>query len=64
MPTLAGLRRRGVPPAALRTFCAEIGISRAHNIVHVREGRLQSRHRCGPVPAQMAHGCGADEARS
>ena len=33
MPTLAGLRRRGVPPEALREFAARIGISRADNIV-------------------------------
>jgi len=33
LPTLAGLRRRGVPPAALREFAGRIGISRADNIV-------------------------------
>ena len=27
MPTLAGLRRRGVSPAALRNFCTEIGMT-------------------------------------
>ncbi len=31
MPTLSGLRRRGVPPEALRDFCARIGVSRAEN---------------------------------
>jgi glutaminyl-tRNA synthetase len=29
MPTLSGLRRRGVPPAALRLFCERVGISKA-----------------------------------
>ena len=29
MPTLSGLRRRGVPPEALREFCARIGLARA-----------------------------------
>lgn len=29
MPTLSGMRRRGVPPAALRLFCERIGISKA-----------------------------------
>lgn len=29
MPTMSGLRRRGVPPAALRLFCERIGISKA-----------------------------------
>jgi glutaminyl-tRNA synthetase len=33
MPTLAGIRRRGVPPEALRDFAARIGFSRADNIV-------------------------------
>ncbi len=33
MPTLSGLRRRGVPPEALREFCARIGVSRADSIV-------------------------------
>ncbi|MDR0339305.1 MAG: glutamine--tRNA ligase/YqeY domain fusion protein, partial [Desulfovibrio sp.] len=33
MPTLAGIRRRGVPPEAIRDFAARIGISRADNIV-------------------------------
>jgi glutaminyl-tRNA synthetase len=28
MPTIAGLRRRGVPAAALRAFCAAIGVSK------------------------------------
>ena len=31
MPTLAGLRRRGVTPRAIRAFCAEIGVSKADN---------------------------------
>jgi glutaminyl-tRNA synthetase len=29
MPTLSGMRRRGVPPSALRLFCERIGISKA-----------------------------------
>ena len=29
MPTLSGLRRRGVPPSALRQFCEQVGISKA-----------------------------------
>ncbi len=33
MPTLSGLRRRGVPPEALREFCSRIGISRADSVV-------------------------------
>ncbi|MDR2489674.1 MAG: glutamine--tRNA ligase/YqeY domain fusion protein [Desulfovibrio sp.] len=33
MPTLSGLRRRGVPPEALRDFCSRIGVARADNTV-------------------------------
>src|SRR5487761_874481 len=33
MPTLAGLRRRGVPPAALRDFVGRIGIAKANSTV-------------------------------
>ena len=31
MPTLAGLRRRGVTPSAIRAFCAAIGVAKADN---------------------------------
>lgn len=33
MPTLSGLRRRGVPPEALREFCARIGVARSDSTV-------------------------------
>jgi len=33
MPTLAGMRRRGVPPAALRDFIRRIGMARANSLV-------------------------------
>jgi glutaminyl-tRNA synthetase len=33
MPTLAGIRRRGVPPEALRDFCKRIGIAKANSLV-------------------------------
>jgi glutaminyl-tRNA synthetase len=33
MPTLAGLRRRGVPPAAIRDFVKRIGVAKAHSVV-------------------------------
>jgi glutaminyl-tRNA synthetase len=35
MPTLAGLRRRGVPAAALRDFVKRIGIAKANSVVDV-----------------------------
>jgi glutaminyl-tRNA synthetase len=28
MPTLSGMRRRGVPPTALRSFCSDVGVTR------------------------------------
>jgi glutaminyl-tRNA synthetase len=35
MPTLAGLRRRGVPPQAIRDFIRQIGLARADSLVEV-----------------------------
>jgi glutaminyl-tRNA synthetase len=35
MPTLAGLRRRGIPPRAVRRFCDEVGLSRAEQRVQI-----------------------------
>ena len=35
MPTLAALRRRGVPPAAIRDFARAVGVARANSIVDV-----------------------------
>ncbi len=35
MPTLAGLRRRGVPPAAIRDFVKRIGVAKANSLVDV-----------------------------
>jgi len=52
MPTLAGLRRRGVPPQALRDFVRRIGVAKANSIVDVamfehaiREVLNESAHR-------------------
>jgi glutaminyl-tRNA synthetase len=33
MPTLAGLRRRGVPPAAIRDFVRRVGVAKANSVV-------------------------------
>jgi glutaminyl-tRNA synthetase len=35
MPTLAALRRRGVPPAAIRDFVRRLGVTKSDNIVEV-----------------------------
>ncbi len=33
MPTLAGLRRRGIPPAAIRDFAGRIGVTKSDSVV-------------------------------
>jgi glutaminyl-tRNA synthetase len=35
MPTLSGIRRRGYTPEALRTFCANIGVSKTNGIIEL-----------------------------
>jgi glutaminyl-tRNA synthetase len=35
MPTLAGLRRRGIPAAAIRDFARRVGVARANSLVDV-----------------------------
>ncbi len=35
MPTVAGMRRRGYTPEAIRTFCAKIGVAKNENLVDV-----------------------------
>ncbi len=34
MPTIAGLRNRGVPPEALKKFCADVGVAKAYSVVN------------------------------
>jgi glutaminyl-tRNA synthetase len=36
MPTLAGFRRRGVPPEAIREFVRRVGVARANSVVDVQ----------------------------
>jgi glutaminyl-tRNA synthetase len=56
MPTLAGLRRRGVPPAALREFVRRIGVAKANSLVDmamfdsaVRDTLNKTAQRCMAV---------------
>lgn len=37
MPTISGLRRRGVTPEAIRNFCREIGVAKANSVVDARQ---------------------------
>ena len=39
MPTLAGLRRRGFSPAAIRTFCDMIGVAKTNSMIDI--GKLE-----------------------
>src|SRR5262245_131393 len=43
MPTLAGMRRRGYPPEAIRAFCAKIGVSKTDSMIEmsVLEGAVR-----------------------
>ncbi len=34
MPTLAGLRNRGVPPEALIKFCGDVGVAKAYSVIN------------------------------
>lgn len=37
MPTLAGMRRRGYPPQAIRNFCASIGVAKSNSTVEIEQ---------------------------
>ena len=37
MPTIAGLRRRGYTPEAIRDFCARIGVAKKENVIDVAQ---------------------------
>lgn len=37
MPTLAGMRRRGYTPEAIRNFCAAIGVAKADSVVDIAQ---------------------------
>jgi glutaminyl-tRNA synthetase len=37
MPTIAGLRRRGYTPEAIRTFCDDIGVAKANSTVDIAQ---------------------------
>jgi len=55
MPTLAGIRRRGVPAAALREFVARVGVARAYSTVDVAMLEAAIRDTLNPVaPRRMA----------
>ncbi|MSP00532.1 MAG: glutamine--tRNA ligase/YqeY domain fusion protein [Acetobacteraceae bacterium] len=52
MPTLAGLRRRGVPALALREFVRRIGVARAYSTVDVQQLDAAIREVLNPLAAR------------
>jgi glutaminyl-tRNA synthetase len=52
MPTLAGLRRRGFTPEAIRAFCERIGVSKRNSFVDVRSSSTRARGSERPLPAR------------
>ena len=55
MPTIAGLRRRGIPAAALREFIGRVGVARAYSTVDVAMLDSAIRDTLNPVaPRRMA----------
>ncbi|HET6605105.1 MAG TPA: glutamine--tRNA ligase, partial [Rhodopila sp.] len=55
MPTLAGIRRRGVPAPALREFVRRVGVARAYSTVDVAMLDAAIRDTLNPVaPRRMA----------
>jgi glutaminyl-tRNA synthetase len=55
MPTIAGIRRRGVPAAALREFVRRVGVARANSIVDMALLDATIRDTLNPVaPRRMA----------
>jgi glutaminyl-tRNA synthetase len=55
MPTVAGMRRRGVPAAAVREFIRRIGVARAYSTVDVAQLDAAIREVLNPIsPRRMA----------
>ena len=55
MPTLAGLRRRGVPPEAMRDFVRRIGVAKANSVVDIAMFEFAVReHLNKTAPRRMA----------
>ena len=55
MPTIAGIRRRGVPAAALREFVSRVGVARAYSTVDVAMLDSAIRDTLNPIaPRRMA----------
>ena len=63
MPTLAGLRRRGVPPAAIRDFVKRIGVAKANSVVDVGMFEFSVREVLNKTRAAAHGGAAAAQSR-
>jgi glutaminyl-tRNA synthetase len=57
MPTLAGLRRRGFTPEAIRDFCGRIGVAKKENVIDVallEHAVRENLNRCAPRALAVA----------
>ena len=53
LPTLAGLRRRGVPPESIRLFCDMVGVAKANSTVDVGKLDYAVRETLNPVAPRV-----------
>tara|TARA_Y100001954_G_scaffold9362_1_gene9506 strand:+ start:6241 stop:8574 length:2334 start_codon:yes stop_codon:yes gene_type:complete len=53
MPTIAGMRKRGIPPEAIRFFCEIIGVAKANSLVDVAMLEYAIRDKLDPVTPRV-----------
>ena len=53
MPTLAGMRKRGIPPEAIRYFCEIIGVAKANSLVDVAMLEYAIRDKLDPITPRV-----------
>ena len=53
LPTISGLRRRGVPPSAIRSFCREVGVTRSQSRVQIGHFEHALRDDLNPTAARV-----------
>ncbi|MCI5082474.1 MAG: glutamine--tRNA ligase/YqeY domain fusion protein [Saprospiraceae bacterium] len=53
MPTLAGMRRRGVPPASIRNFCIRAGLAKRENLIEMELLNFSIREELNKTAARV-----------
>ena len=53
MPTIAGMRKRGIPPEAIRFFCEIIGVAKANSLVDVAMLEYAIRDKLDPITPRV-----------